>query len=153
MNGSDTESREKEKTDMKTFYEALGTPDDNRGYRAPTERARHESQIVPVSGVSKFPGGGRVVRHCYIHLSLDGNQWCALFGSDLQQGVSGFGDTASEAVNELEAQFQTANDRPLVATMDCDWAAWIEGREEWKTGRGSTEAEAIRDLLLQIEEA
>jgi len=152
MNGNDTECREKEKTDMKSFYEALGTRDDNAGDRAPAERACHESQVVPVSGVSKFPGGGRV-RHCFIRLSLDGNQWCALFGRDLQQGVSGFGDTPSEAVNELEAQFQTANDRPPVPSRDCDWAAWIDGREEWKTGRGSTEAEAIRDLLLQIEEA
>jgi hypothetical protein len=151
--GATRNCREKERTDMNSFYKAPATPDDNQDNRTRTERAHHESQIVPVSGVSKFPGAGRAVRHCYINLSLDGNQWCALFGSDLQQGVAGFGDTPSEAVNELEAQFQTANDRPPVPTSACDWSAWINGREEWKTGRGSTEAEAIRDLLSQIEEA
>lgn len=25
-------------------------------------------------------------------LSVDGNQWCALYGSNLQDGVAGFGD-------------------------------------------------------------
>jgi hypothetical protein len=59
-NGSDTESREKEKIDMQPFYEAFGAPDDHWGYCALTARARHESQIVAVAGVSKFPGGGSV---------------------------------------------------------------------------------------------
>lgn len=26
-------------------------------------------------------------------LSIDGNQWCALYGDDLQSGVAGFGDS------------------------------------------------------------
>jgi len=82
--GATRNCREKERTDMNSFYKAPGTPDDNQDNRTRTERAHHESQIVPVSGVSKFPGAGRAVRHCYINLSLDGNQWCALFGSDLQ---------------------------------------------------------------------
>ncbi len=28
----------------------------------------------------------------------DGNQWCALYGTDLQQGVAGFGNTPAEAM-------------------------------------------------------
>lgn len=28
----------------------------------------------------------------------DGNQWCALYGEDLQSGVAGFGNSPSEAV-------------------------------------------------------
>ena len=31
-------------------------------------------------------------------LSIDGNQWCALYGSDLQEGVAGFGDSPSLAM-------------------------------------------------------
>ena len=32
----------------------------------------------------------------------DGDQWCALLGSDLQTGVSGFGDTPAAAVAEFD---------------------------------------------------
>jgi len=31
-------------------------------------------------------------------LSLDGNQWCALFGENLQDGVAGFGDSPEAAM-------------------------------------------------------
>lgn len=31
-------------------------------------------------------------------LFKDGNQWCALFGEDLQAGVAGFGDSPSAAM-------------------------------------------------------
>ena len=31
-------------------------------------------------------------------LFKDGNQWCALYGNNLQEGVSGFGDSPAKAV-------------------------------------------------------
>ena len=31
-------------------------------------------------------------------LSIDGNQWCALYGENLQDGVVGFGDSPVEAM-------------------------------------------------------
>lgn len=31
-------------------------------------------------------------------LSVDGNQWCALYGSNLQEGVAGFGDSPALAM-------------------------------------------------------
>jgi hypothetical protein len=31
-------------------------------------------------------------------LSLDGNQWCALLGSNLIEGVAGFGDSPADAM-------------------------------------------------------
>jgi len=31
-------------------------------------------------------------------LSIDGNKWCALYGSNLQDGVAGFGDSPSLAM-------------------------------------------------------
>jgi len=31
-------------------------------------------------------------------LSIDGNQYCALVGEDLQAGMAGFGDTAYKAI-------------------------------------------------------
>ena len=29
---------------------------------------------------------------------VDGNQWCALYGDDLQDGVAGFGDSPEDAM-------------------------------------------------------
>lgn len=35
-------------------------------------------------------------------LSQDGNQWCARYGSDMQSGVVGFGDTPSLAMRDFD---------------------------------------------------
>jgi len=32
------------------------------------------------------------------HISRDGNQWCVLYGDNLQDGVAGFGDSPALAV-------------------------------------------------------
>ncbi|HEC12279.1 MAG TPA: hypothetical protein ENI80_03375 [Acidiferrobacteraceae bacterium] len=34
---------------------------------------------------------------------LDGNKWCALYGDNLQEGVTGFGDTPYEAAKQFDA--------------------------------------------------
>ena len=36
-----------------------------------------------------------------IQLSKDGDQWCALYGEDLQTGIAGFGKTQREAVENF----------------------------------------------------
>jgi hypothetical protein len=35
-------------------------------------------------------------------LSIDGNQWCALYGANLQDGVAGFGDSPAEAMRDFD---------------------------------------------------
>ena len=35
-------------------------------------------------------------------LSIDGNQWCVLYGSDLQSGIAGFGETPSKAMLDFD---------------------------------------------------
>lgn len=35
-------------------------------------------------------------------LSIDGNQWCALYGDDLQSGVCGFGDSPQDAMRDFD---------------------------------------------------
>lgn len=35
-------------------------------------------------------------------LSIDGDQWCALYGDNLQDGVAGFGDSPSEAMCDFD---------------------------------------------------
>ena len=39
-------------------------------------------------------------------LSIDGNQWCALYGENLQDGVAGFGDSPALAMDDFNAQWQ-----------------------------------------------
>ncbi len=47
-------------------------------------------------------------------LSIDGNQWCALYGSNLQDGVAGFGDTPAAAMQAFDSAW--LNDKtPLAA--------------------------------------
>lgn len=36
-------------------------------------------------------------------LTIDGNQWCALYGDDLQNGVAGFGDSPALALAAFDA--------------------------------------------------
>lgn len=36
----------------------------------------------------------------------DGNQWCALYGDDLQSGVAGFGDTPEKAMTAFDKEWQ-----------------------------------------------
>ena len=43
-----------------------------------------------------------------ISLCMDGNKWSALVGSNLQEGICGFGDTQSEALEELALNMRRA---------------------------------------------
>lgn len=40
-------------------------------------------------------------------LSVDGNQWCALYGSNLQEGVAGFGDSPADAMWDFDRNWST----------------------------------------------
>lgn len=40
-------------------------------------------------------------------LAIDGNQWCALCGADLQSGVAGFGDSPAAAMNDFNRNWIT----------------------------------------------
>ncbi len=38
----------------------------------------------------------------------DGNQWCALYGENLQEGVAGFGDTPEKAAVQFDLEWLNA---------------------------------------------
>jgi hypothetical protein len=48
--------------------------------------------------------GDRMVPHVVLRAKIypDGNQWCCLYGDDLQCGVAGFGDTPAKAANAFD---------------------------------------------------
>ena len=39
-------------------------------------------------------------------IQRDGNQWCALYGADLHDGVAGFGDSPAEAMAEFDNEWR-----------------------------------------------
>lgn len=39
-------------------------------------------------------------------LSIDGNQWCALYGANLQDGVAGFGDSPELAMQDFDRNWK-----------------------------------------------
>lgn len=38
-------------------------------------------------------------------LKRDGNQWCVLYGEDLQTGIAGFGDSPHQAIMDFNSQW------------------------------------------------
>lgn len=42
---------------------------------------------------------------------IDGNQWCVLYGENIQDGVCGFGDTPYKAVLDFNNRWNTQLDR------------------------------------------
>ena len=45
------------------------------------------------------------VRPCVMmkpKISIDGNQWCVLYGDNLQDGVAGFGDSPAKAMQDFD---------------------------------------------------
>ena len=42
-----------------------------------------------------------MIRDMHITIRQDGNQWCALVGPNLQEGVAGFADSIKNALTEL----------------------------------------------------
>ena len=39
---------------------------------------------------------------------IDGNQWCVLYGENLQDGVAGFGDSPELAMHDFDVNWATA---------------------------------------------
>lgn len=47
----------------------------------------------------------RFVKESGAIISKDGDQWCALYGANLQEGIAGFGNTPFMAAANLRDQF------------------------------------------------
>jgi hypothetical protein len=66
-------------------------------------------------------------------LSIDGNQWCALYGANLQDGVAGFGDSPTDAMWDFDRNWSAklpskAASPALDAMMGrADWPSVVAG--------------------------
>ena len=43
-------------------------------------------------------------------LSIDGNQWCALYGENIQDGVAGFGSSPEKAYEDFDRAWRESLD-------------------------------------------
>lgn len=60
------------------------------------------------SAINIYNYSCEINRPSYIHkpkLLIDGNQWCALYGRNLQDGVVGFGHSPEEAYKDFDNQW------------------------------------------------
>lgn len=49
---------------------------------------------------------------------IDGSQWCALYGENLQDGVAGFGDSPASAMYDFDRAWHTKLSLPQEKTND-----------------------------------
>lgn len=50
-------------------------------------------------------------------LSRDGNSWCALYGTNLMEGVAGFGASPAEAMTDFDKNWSKKIDEPKVEDL------------------------------------
>ena len=66
-------------------------------------------------------------------LSVDGNQWCALYGDNLQDGVAGFGDSPADAMWDFDRNWSAKLPAKVVSpALDAmmerqDWPSVVAG--------------------------
>lgn len=65
-------------------------------------------------------------------LFIDGNQWCALFGENIQDGVAGFGDSPDEAMWAFDTAWRKklsptpgAQPAPSVPDEEAAYSDWF----------------------------
>lgn len=46
---------------------------------------------------------------------------------------------------------KTSYDYPPIPIRNMDWSAWVDGNEEGPIGRGTTEQDAMQDLIEVLE--
>lgn len=81
-------------------------------------RAQLAEQIYSVAGQMERPSV--LYRPA---LSIDGNQWCALYGENLQDGIAGFGDTAADAMRDFDQAWNNWNARTRHEELRAEKAA------------------------------
>jgi hypothetical protein len=59
-------------------------------------------------------------------LTLDGDQWCALYGANLQDGVAGFGDSPADAMADFDQKWAKPIKKAESAALD-----EMMGRKDW----------------------
>ena len=67
-----------------------------------TEAICHSARMAGESMQQAAAGYGTPSAIYRPRLSVDGDQWCALYGDDLQSGVAGFGKSPADAMWDFD---------------------------------------------------
>jgi len=67
-------------------------------------------ELGPRAAAEGFLTRMRRVEVRLVEVFRDGNQWCALLGGDIQDGMAGFGDSRADALIALAVQLDDAGD-------------------------------------------
>lgn len=72
-------------------------------------------------------------------LAPDGNKWCALYGSNLMEGVAGFGDTPAEAMAAFDKAWNEEHTPTAVRMAEAmrEEEAAEEARDNGQFGMGA----------------
>ena len=95
-----------------------------------TEAICHEARMA---GVAIQEAAGIYQRPSSVYrpaLSIDGNQWCALYGDNLQDGVAGFGDSPADAMWYFDRNWCAK----LTTTVAAGALDAMMGRKDWPSG-------------------
>ena len=77
---------------------------------ATTPYVRDPKAPTSMKMTTSFLATSRKTSHPAVpRLFMDGNQWCALYGENLQEGVAGFGDTKEQALEAFDKEWLKAN--------------------------------------------
>lgn len=100
------------------IYDAVRSRISNGNVGEAIERAARESfdisQALAVLQQEFGIAAGEMRRPSVLYrpaISIDGNQWCALYGENLQDGIAGFGDTVADAMRDFDQAWVSWNAR------------------------------------------
>jgi hypothetical protein len=113
---------------MSDSYQATYDATRSRISNGDVGRAVHEAVSANISGAGHAIAllqeqvgivGNEMMRPSVLYrpaISIDGNQWCALYGDNLRDGVAGFGDTPADAMRAFDEAWN--NDNARIAAAD-----------------------------------
>jgi hypothetical protein len=78
----------------------------------------------------------------------DGNQWCVLIGENLQEGMSGFGDTPKEALINLCASHSASSN--MLEELESHAISWMKTVSEITYRDASQEKNIVLSFIAKI---
>ena len=95
------------------IYDAIRSKVSHVDFGGAVENAIREANLshyVEMTAAAFQEAAYEQMRPCILlkpALKIDGNQWCALYGDNLQDGIAGFGNSPSDAMHAFDKNYHT----------------------------------------------